>query len=56
MGEFVVDEAEDEILGGFVVEALDTLDGEAAGDELAGADGIDAAGAEIEDFLVVDLR
>ncbi len=33
-----------------------TSHGEAAGDELAGADGIDAAGAEIEDFLIVDLR
>ena len=55
VGELVVDETQEEFLGGVVVEALDDLDGETAGDELAGADGIDAAGLEIEDFLVVDL-
>lgn len=55
VGELVVDETQEEFLGGVVVEALDGFDGETAGDELAGADGIDAAGLEIEDFLVVDL-
>ena len=56
MGELVLDETQHEFLGSLVANALDDLEREAAGDELAGADGIDAAGREIEDFLVVNLR
>ena len=55
VGELVVDEAQHKGLGGIVLEALDGFDREAAGDELAGANGIDSASLEIEDLIILDL-
>ena len=55
-GELGVEEAEHHFFHLLVAEAFDDFHRETTSDELAGSDRVDAAGAEVEDLLLADLR